>query len=68
MSEALRLRRHLYEHLAGTRVASRRRRGLRRQIALVAPGGPPEGGAAGVREPRRPVPGAGPTGRALPPA
>jgi hypothetical protein len=56
----LSLRRHLYEQAARTR--GRQRRALRRQIALLtAAPGRPDGGAAGVREPRRPRPSTGPT-------
>ena len=58
MSDALQLRRHLYEQLR--RARRRDRRALRRQIALL--GGPwrPDDGTAGVREPRRPRPPRGP--------
>ncbi|HEU0104446.1 MAG TPA: hypothetical protein VFR07_19215 [Mycobacteriales bacterium] len=58
MTTPTQVRRHLYEQYAGTPLrALRARRRLRRQIALLGP--PPgagPGGAAGVREPRRPLP------------
>lgn len=66
MTGTLRLRRHLYEQLRCGRLGRRQRRALRRQIALLPTGsGPlppsaPDGGAAGVREPRRPGPRVGP--------
>ena len=68
MSERLRLRRHLYDQLAGTR-RRRARRGLHWQIRLLstAPGTGPDDGTAGVREPRRPRPPQGPAARALEP-
>lgn len=58
MSQAVRLRRHLYEQFAATSWRARRsRRALRRQIAvLVGPVDGPDDGPAGVREPRRPLP------------
>jgi hypothetical protein len=61
MSDALKVRRELYARLAATRLARRRtRKGLRRQIALMAPDrGWDDGGPAGVREPLRPKPSPG---------
>ena len=64
MSSRLQLRRHLYEELTRSR---RGRRALRRQIRVLeaaALPGDPDGGAAGVREPRRPLPPRGPAARA----
>lgn len=59
MDDRLALRRHLYERADA--VGRRERRALRRQAALLAAGGRgPDGGAAGVREPRRPAPTRGP--------
>lgn len=65
MTEQLRLRRHLYECMAGAGRLGRRRRALRRQIALLSgPGDGPDDGRSGVREPRRPSPHGDPAGRA----
>jgi hypothetical protein len=66
MSDRLALRRHLYEQLHTRR---RGRAALRRQIALLdstprGPRGGPDDGGAGVREPRRPLPSAGPAAAA----
>lgn len=74
MSEVAAVRRHLYEEYVRTPLrARRRRRALRRQIALLAAAssGPAggssgqDGGSAGVREPRRPLPPHSGPGRAL---
>ncbi|MDT7570763.1 MAG: hypothetical protein QOE05_937 [Actinomycetota bacterium] len=56
MAIDLSLRRHLYEQAAAVR--GRRRRTLRKQLKVLALASPPptDGGAAGVREPRRPHP------------
>ena len=58
MDDARALRRHLYEQYGRLRARDlRARRGLRRQIAFLSgPYVPPDDGAAGVREPRRPLP------------
>ena len=66
MSTALALRRHLYAEAA--RARGRRRRALRKQIALLTvrdvPGA--DDGGSGVREPRRPGPSSSPAAAAAP--
>jgi hypothetical protein len=64
MSERLQVRRYLYEQVGRVR-GVRRRRALRRQIAVLSGGGPgpDDDGLSGVREPRRPAPSSPPVAR-----